>query len=171
MTLTAGVAPGRQGKLYLSLPASDLLDHDFDRVAEPEDAAAAPAGEGGAEGVQLEVVAMQAADRQVTLEDAAEADEQSGRDHAGDLPRPRLVPAPVEELRLEQPGEADVVGEVLQLGRLALAGRCVFCQVAQMLRERLVGGSELAKQCAVDDEVGVAPDRAREMGVRRAREP
>ena len=85
-------------------------------------------------------------------------------------PRPRLVPAALEELRLEQPGEADVVGEVLDLGRLALAGRGVLGEVAQVLGQRLVGDAELAEERAVDDQVRVTADRAREMAVGRARE-
>ena len=80
-------------------------------------------------------------------------------------PSPRLVPAALEELRLEQPREADVVGEVLELGRLALAGGGVLGEVAEVLGERLVADAELAEERAVDDEVGVAADRAREMAV------
>src|SRR5205823_14605005 len=87
-----------------------------------------------------------------------------------DLALPALVPAALEQLALEQPGEADVVGGVLDVGRLALAGGGVLGEVGEVLRRRLVGRAELVQERPVDDEVGVTADRAREGAVRRARE-
>jgi hypothetical protein len=50
----------------------------------------------------------------------------------------------LEELALEQPRQADVVGEVLELGRLSLPRRGVLGQLAQLGRRRVVGRAELA---------------------------
>ena len=72
---------------------------------------------------------------------------------------------------VEQPREADLVGEVLEPRRLALARRGVLGELGQVVRQRVVAEAELAQQRAVDDEVGVAPDRRGEVAVRRAREP
>src|SRR5436190_21294906 len=56
-------------KLDLALAAADLLDSHLDRVAEPIDAPAAAADQGGAQRVQLEVVAREPARRHEALED------------------------------------------------------------------------------------------------------
>src|SRR5205814_4576841 len=122
----------------------DLLHEHADCVAEPVGAAGPAADEGGAELVQLEVVARQAAGRQEALEDLAEASEQAGADQADDLAVEGLVPAALVELVVEQPGEAELVREVLDLRRLALAARDVLGQVVEVRRRRLVGETELA---------------------------
>ena len=72
---------------------------------------------------------------------------------------------------LEQPREADLVGEVLDLRRLALALGRVLGELGEVLRQRVVAQAELAQQRAVDDEVRVAADRRGEVAVRGAREP
>ena len=109
--------------------------------------------------------------RKQPLEDLAEADEEPRADHPDDLAFPRLLPAALEQRVLEQPGEADVVGEVLELPRLALARRGLLGERRQVARHRLVPVAELAQERTVDDEVGVAPDRRGEMAVGGAREP
>ena len=113
--------PFARRQLDLALPALELGDAHLDRVAEPVGRAAAAADEGGAERRELEVVAGQAARRQVALEDAVEADEDAGADRADDLALEGRVPALLEQPPLEQPGEAELVGAVLDLGRGALA--------------------------------------------------
>src|SRR5581483_7092823 len=112
----------RERELDLSLPAPNLLHPDADRIAEPEAPAAAASDEAGPGDVELEVVAGETASGQVSCEDLAEADEEPGVDRADDLPLERVVPAELEQLPLEQPREADLVGEVLDLrsGSLAL---------------------------------------------------
>ena len=85
-------------------------------------------------------------------------------------PVPRLVPAVVEQAPVQQPGSADVVGDVLDLGRLALALGGVLGEVGEVRGRLLVGRAELVQQRAVDDQIGVAADRAREMAVRGAGE-
>ena len=90
------------------------------------------AGERRAERVDLEELAVQAPRGQEPLEDVAEADEEARADHADDLALPVLVPAALEERALEQPGEADVVGQVLDLRRLALALRGVLGEVVEV---------------------------------------
>src|SRR4029077_11611608 len=42
-SLTLGVTPRSRRELYLPFPAADLLDHALERVAEPQDTAAASA--------------------------------------------------------------------------------------------------------------------------------
>ena len=69
---------------------------------------------------------MEAPGREVALVDLSETNEEAGRDDADDLARERLFPAASEELRLEQPGEADLVGAVLDLGRGPLLLRRVL---------------------------------------------
>ena len=58
-------------------------------------------------------VARQLPHRQIALENLAEPREDARGDHAGDLALERLLPAAIEEQRLEQPREADVVGAIL----------------------------------------------------------
>src|SRR3712207_4439944 len=107
----------------------------------------------------LEVVLGEPADGEEPLEDLAEADEHAGADDADHLALERLLPAPLEQDGLEQPREAELVGEVLERGGLALARRRVLGEVRSLPRpDRLVGGSELAEQRTVADEVGVAAD-------------
>src|SRR5204863_5008782 len=72
-------------ELDLALAAADLLDSHLDRVAEPIDAPAAAADQGGAQRVQLEVVAREPARRHEALEDVLEQREQPRRDQADDL--------------------------------------------------------------------------------------
>ena len=125
-------------ELDLALAARDRLDAHLDRVAEPVARARAAAGERGAGRVQLEELARQPPRRQEALEDLAEADEEPGADQARDLALPRLLPPALEQPVLEQPGEADLVGEVLDLRRLALARRGVL---GELRRGRPARGS------------------------------
>ena len=83
--------------------------------------------------------------------------------HASSQPRSKST-------LVEQPREADVVGEVLELRRLALALRRVLAERREVVGHGVVGEAELAQQRAVDDQVGVAADRRGEVRVRRARE-
>src|SRR5919201_3105454 len=153
------------GKGDLALAAPDLVHAHLDPVAETVPPTGAAADERRPERVRLEVVAGQAARRQEALEDLAEADEQAGADDADDLALVRALPAALEELRLEKPGEAELVGEVLDLGGLALANRCVLRQRGQVLRRRILGGAQLVQERAVAHEVGVAADRRGEVAV------
>src|ERR671924_1352378 len=158
-------------QLDLPLRPVDLGDDDVDRVAETECPLRAAADERGAEVVQLVVVAAEPPRRQKALEDLAETGEEPRADHAVDLALERRLPAAVEQHGLEQPGEADVVGPVLDVGVAPLLHRGVLGVLAGVLRQRLVGGAELPEERTVDDEIGVAPDRRGEVAVRRAREP
>ena len=157
-------------ELDLALVAGDRLDSNLDRIAEPVAATRAAAHQRCPRRVQLEELARQPPRRQEALEDLAEAGEEARADQAGDLALPRLVPAALEQQVLEQPREADVVGEVLDLGGLALAGRRVRGELGEVVGRRVVALAELAQQRAVHDEVGVAADRRGEVAVRRARE-
>src|SRR5581483_5215470 len=82
----------------------------------------------------------------------------------------RLLPAALDQPVLEQPREAELVGRVLDLGRLALARRRVLGELAELLGHRVVALPELAQEGAVDDEVRVAADRRGEVAVGAARE-
>src|SRR5258705_141611 len=108
-------------RLALPPPAADGPDPPPDGIAEPVGAPTAPAGQRGAGVVHLEVVAGEPARRDVALEPLAEAGEDAARNHADDLALPGLIPAALDQSSVEQPGRADVVGDVLDLGRLALA--------------------------------------------------
>src|SRR5439155_5634291 len=110
-------------KFDLSLDLLDPLHQHLDRIPEPVGPAAAPADQRRSELVELEIVARQPARRQVALEDLAEADEEAGADCPDDLPLEGILPAPLEQCGLQQPGKAELVGQVLDLGRLALAYR------------------------------------------------
>src|SRR6266511_3960618 len=158
-------------KLDLPLGLLDPFDDDLDRVAEPVATAAPPAGHGRAELVQLEIVAGKPPCRQVALEDLPEADEQAGADQTDDLALVGLLPAALEELRVEEPGEAELVRQVLDLRRLSLAAGRVLGQFVELHGRRLVGEAELAQQRSVDDQIRVAPDRRREMAIGAAGEP
>src|SRR5262249_49788315 len=70
----------------------------------------------------------------------------------------------LEQALLEQPGEAELVGRVLDLRRLALACRRVLGELLELVRCSLAL-AELAQQRTVDDEVGVAADRRGEVAV------
>ena len=81
-----------------------------------------------------------------------------------------MLPPELEQLPVEQPREADLVGEVLDLGRLPLAHGRVLGDLRQVALRRLVSLPDLPQQHAVRDQVGVAPDRRGEVAVARARE-
>src|SRR5262249_14543753 len=150
----------RVGERELDLPLAlrDRLDAHIDRVSEPERSSGAAAGERGGRSIQLEELARQAACGQEALEHLAEAREQARGDPAHDRPLPGLLPAALAEAVLEQPGEADLVREVLELRRLPLALRRVLGELRQPFRYGVVAHGELTEQRAVDDEVRVAPD-------------
>src|SRR6266567_2999380 len=109
-----------QAQLDLALVALDLLDADADGVAEPIRPAAAPADESRSERVQLEIITLEAPRGQVALEDLPEADEDPRADCADDLALEFVLPAELEELLVEQPGQADLACEVLDLSSLPL---------------------------------------------------
>src|SRR5581483_7577880 len=117
---TVDAASGKR-ELDLPLVLRDRLDAHLDRVAEAVGTAGAAAHERRARRVQLEELARQPPGRQEPLEDAAEAGEEAGAEKAGDLALERLLPAALDQPVLEQPREAELVGRVLDLGRLALA--------------------------------------------------
>src|ERR687898_3011592 len=99
----------------------DPVDPHGDVVAETVGMFGSPADKRGAEWIQLEVVAAEPAGGQVAFEDTVEANEDAGRDHADDLAVESRVPAGLEQPALEQPGEAELVSAVLDLGRFTLA--------------------------------------------------
>src|SRR5581483_9305721 len=166
---TVDAASGKR-ELDLLLVLRDRLDAHLDRVAEAVGTAGAAAHERRARRVQLEELARQPPGRQEPLEDAAEAGEEAGAEKAGDLALERLLPAALDQPVLEQPREAELVGRVLDLGRLALARRRVLGELAELLGHRVVALPELAQEGAVDDEVRVAADRRGEVAVGAARE-
>jgi hypothetical protein len=141
--------------------ALESLHLDLDRIAQAVDAAAPAALHPCRGGVELEVIAGQTTRRQEAFEDIPEAHEEAAPDQTDDLALPRLLPAVVEELLVEQPGGAELVRQVLDLGGLALLRRRVLGELVEVFRERLVGDAELAEQCAMDDEIRIAPDRLR----------
>src|SRR5581483_7046070 len=138
------------------------------RVAEGVGAPSRATGQCGRELVQLEELAVEAARREKTLEDNAEAHEQAGADQTDDLSLPLGVPALLVQIPLEQPRQADLVREVLDLRRLALALREVLRELWEVARQRVVRDPELTKERAVHDEIRVASDRRREVAVRGA---
>src|SRR5439155_14836093 len=122
----------------LALGAPDVLDAHLDRVAQPVAAPGAAADESRPEVVELEVVAVQPASRKVALEDVSEANEEAGRDDADDLAWKALLPAALIELALEQPGEADVVGSILDVRRRPLLQGSVLREAGKILGRRVV---------------------------------
>ena len=116
----------------------------LDRVAELERSSTPAADESGSQFVQLKVVALEPSRRKIALEDVAEADEEPRADRAGDLSVERGLPAAFEKVPLEEPGEADLVGPVLDLGRNALALGGVLRELLQVVRLRFVGDAQLA---------------------------
>ena len=80
------------------------------------------------------------------------------------------LPTPLEEDGFQQPAEAELVGQVLDLGRLPLARGGVLGQTLEVARRRLVAEPELAQERPVDDQVRIPADRAREVAVGRAGE-
>src|SRR5439155_13429223 len=140
-------------QLDLPLGALDLLNPDADLVAEAVRPAAAAPGERRAERVRLEVVAPEAARWEEAFEDLAEAAEQAGADQTDDLSVPLHLPPAFEQLVFEQPCETQLVREVLDPGRFALAAGRVLGEAVEVAGDGIVRGAELAQQCAVDDEV------------------
>jgi len=124
----------REGEVDLALAARDRLDPHRDRVTETVCPPASAPGERRPGRVQLEELARQAPRGQESLEHLAEADKQARADHPGDLALPRLLPPTFLQPVLEQPGEAEVVGEVLDLGRLPLPGGGVLGQLGKVVR-------------------------------------
>src|SRR5919106_5973083 len=143
----------------------DAIDAHGDLVAEAIGAFGSPADERRAERVQLEVVAAQPAGGQEALEEAVEANEDARPDRADDLPAEGRVPARLEQAALEQPGEAELVGAVLDLGRFTLALGRPLRQLVEIVGGRLVGEPKQREQRAMADEVGVAADRGGEVAV------
>src|SRR4029077_11273859 len=102
---------------------------------------------------------------------AAEGDEGAGPDHAGDLAFELGVWAALAELALAQVGGADVDGTPLHLHRLALTGRAVGGDLADLGQaRRLLPLPQRRQQGPVPDPVGVAPYRRGEVGVGSAAE-
>src|SRR5918996_1207061 len=149
----------------------DPVDAHGDLVAEAIGAFSSPTDERGAEWIQLEVVAAELAGGQEALEETVEANEDAGPDRADDLPAEGRVPARLEQPALEQPGEAELVGAVLDLGRFTLALGRPLRQLVEIIGGRLVGEPEQREQRAMADEVGVAADRRGEVAVGPTREP
>src|SRR5919204_4270668 len=168
VNLVTGAAGQRD--LDLALVAADLFHAHLDPVAEPVRPPASPPGQRRAELVQFEVVAGQPPRRQEGLEHLPEADEQARRDQPDDLTLERRFPAKLEQATLEQPREADLVGEVFELCGRPLAQGRMLRELRQILRERLVRDAELAQERAVADEIRLAADRRGEVAVRGARE-
>src|SRR5437763_16809427 len=147
------------GKGDLALGAPDLVHPHLHRVAETVPPAGAAADERRPERVRLEVVAGQPPSRQEAFEDLAEADEEARADDPDDLALPARLPAALEELGLEEPGEAELVGEVLHLGRFPPAGGGVPRKVGQVLRRPVAGGAPLAPARPVAHQLGAAAAR------------
>src|SRR5207302_11088296 len=105
-----------------------------------------------------------------SFEHLAEAGEEPGADQPDDLALVRLLPAALEQLALEEPRETQLVGQVFDLGCLALADGGVLGQLLEVSGRWIVRESELPQQRPVHDEVGIAPDRRGEMAVGAARE-
>src|SRR5690349_21117922 len=119
------------------------MDAHLEGIAEPVRATGRSARELRAEPVQLEELAVQPPCGQEALEHVAEAAEEPGVDQTGDLAVPAGLPTAVVEPPLEQPREADLVRQVLDLGRLSLAFR-------RVLRQRLqVGRRAVAREAEV----------------------
>ena len=111
--------------------------------------AAAAADERRAERVQLEVVAGEAARREEALEDLAEAGEQArGRSAPVISPSNGVLPAELEQPPLEQPGEAELVGAVLDLRRLALAHGACSASSSRSSGQRLVAQTPSSRSSA-----------------------
>src|SRR5215208_4927748 len=161
----------RRFELDLSFAAPDAGDAHSDLVAEAVSATPSAAHQRRRELVQLEVVAGKAAGGDVALEDVAEADEDPGRDHAGDLALERRLPAQLEQALLEQPRETELVRAVLDPRGVAFALRRMRGVLLEVVGQGLVGHAELAQQGAVHHEVGIAADRRGEVAVGPAREP
>jgi hypothetical protein len=115
----------------------DPLDPHRDRIAEAVAAAAPSPHERRAQLVEFVELALETARRQQALEDVPEADEEPGADEARDLAVPRLVPAALEQRVLEQPGEADVVCEVLDVRRLPLPRRGELGELGEVVGTRV----------------------------------
>src|SRR5207244_6733840 len=98
-----------------------------------------------------------------------EADEQARLDDPDNLALERLLPAAVEQLALEQPREAELVGPVLDPGGGSLLQRRVLGEGVEVGRRGIVGGTELAKERPVADQIWVAADRRGEVAVGAAR--
>jgi len=126
----------RRLELDLALAAPDVGDPHLYRVAEAVPAAPAAADQGGSELVQLEVVPGKPSHRDVALEDVAEADEEARRDQARDLALEDRLPAELEQALLEQPREAELIGAVLQTGRVSLPLRRVLGVGVEVLGQR-----------------------------------
>src|SRR5204862_276767 len=126
--------------------------------------------QGGAQRVQLEVVAREPARRHEALEDVLEQREQPRRDQADDLALERCLPTELEQSPLEQPREADLVGAVLELRRLALAHRRLLRELRQILRQWIVGDAELPQERPVAHEIRIPADWRRRPR-RRTRTP
>src|SRR5688572_22138751 len=101
--------------------ALDPVDPHRDTVAQPVGPAGASPDERGPKRVQLEVVPGEVTGRQIALEDTIEANEQARADRADDLPVEGRVPAGIEQATLEQPGETELIGEVLDARSLTFA--------------------------------------------------
>src|SRR5215831_69787 len=141
----------RKRELDLPLVTGDRLDPHVDRIAEPVGPPAPAPPQGGAERVQLVELPVKATGRQKALEHAPEPHEQAGADHPDDLSLPPRVPALFEEPALEQPCRADLVGQILDLRRLALALGHVLRQAFEVFRHGVVAQPELAEERPVDD--------------------
>src|SRR4029077_14516708 len=109
-----------EGELDLALGAGDRLDPHLARGAEPIPAPGTATHERGRRVVELEELARKAPRGQEALEHLTEAHEQDGADQPRDLADPGLLPPTLAQSIVEQPGEAQVVGQVLDLCRLPL---------------------------------------------------
>ena len=118
--------------------------------------------------VAVEALAgVEAPRRQEALEDVAEAHEQPGADESRDDAVEVLLPAVAPQAVLQQERQADGVGAALGVGRLALALRAAKRDLGELAGRRgvLAEAGERAGR-AVHDDVGIAPDRRREVHVR-----
>ena len=147
----------------------DRGDDAGELVAQADAPARAAPDERHAVLVAVEALArIEAPGRQEALEDVAEAHEQPGADEARHDAVERLLPAVAAQPVAQQEGQADRLGAALGVGRLALALRAAQGDLRQIARLRrvLAEARERAGR-AVHDDVGIAPDRRREMHVRR----
>src|SRR6476646_1038332 len=131
----AGKARLRKPERDLAVGAIDRLHADLDRIAQPVATAGAAALERGAEHVHLEVVAAEEPGGKKALEDLTEAGEEARADQDDDHALVDRVPAALEQGRVEQPGEADRIGGVLDVGGNPLARGHVGRKLRQVVRQ------------------------------------
>src|SRR3954469_18717689 len=154
----------------LDPPARRLdLAHDHAHgVAHADRAAGLLADQDRALLVELPPVTAQLARGQEALEARAEGHERAGADQADDLAVLLAIQLALEEQALQQERVGDVVGRALDLHRVALTPGGPLGGLLERVGPRgVLAAADRAEQRAMADEVGIAPDRRREVRVGR----